>query len=132
MDILIYVLVGIAVLSFLYLMFSSKDRFDDPSCEENTNMPNARKDKIRKIAKRYLSNLNKEVKKEVKKEEKKEEIVVTDYDNELLVSSSPHVFSNVTTRKIMKDVVIALLPATIVSFVFFGLNIFLFLQLTLF
>ena len=37
-----------------------------------------------------------------------------------LVSPSPHVHSNVTTSRLMGDVVIALLPAIIVSVVFYG------------
>ena len=40
----------------------------------------------------------------------------------LLVTSSPHTFSKLTTSKIMLDVIIALLPATILSVVYFGLN----------
>ena len=42
--------------------------------------------------------------------------------DQLLVTSSPHTFSKTTTSKIMLDVIIALLPATILSVVFFGLN----------
>lgn len=42
-------------------------------------------------------------------------------ENQFIVTSSPHVFSNSTTRKIMLDVLIALLPATIVSVIFFGI-----------
>lgn len=38
------------------------------------------------------------------------------------VSSSPHIRSKVTTKSIMRDVVIALLPATIFGAVFFGLQ----------
>ena len=38
----------------------------------------------------------------------------------LIVSSSPHIHSHATTGKIMRDVVIALLPATVASIVFFG------------
>lgn len=49
----------------------------------------------------------------------KEETYVVD---QLLVTSSPHTFSKTTTQKIMLDVIIALLPATILSVVFFGLN----------
>lgn len=40
--------------------------------------------------------------------------------NKLFVSSSPHLKSTVTTRKIMLDVLIALVPAVIASFVLFG------------
>lgn len=43
-------------------------------------------------------------------------------ENQLLVSSSPHVFSKSSTTKIMLDVLIALVPATIASVIFFGLN----------
>lgn len=43
-------------------------------------------------------------------------------EGKLLVTSSPHFFSKTTTSKIMLDVIIALLPATIASIVFFGLN----------
>lgn len=41
-------------------------------------------------------------------------------DNKLYVSASPHFRSNSTTRKLMLDVIIALLPATIASVVIFG------------
>lgn len=41
-------------------------------------------------------------------------------DNLFYVSSSPHIFSKSTTQKIMLDVLIALLPATIASIVLFG------------
>ena len=40
-------------------------------------------------------------------------------------SSSPHVKANNTTRRIMIDVCIALLPAVIMGIVYFGLNAFL-------
>ncbi len=40
----------------------------------------------------------------------------------LIVSSSPHVFSNTTTTKIMRDVIIALIPASIAAVVLFGLK----------
>lgn len=40
----------------------------------------------------------------------------------LLVSPSPHIHTNVSTATLMRDVVIALLPATIVSIVFYGLS----------
>ena len=42
--------------------------------------------------------------------------------NEMILSVSPHVRSGRTTQKIMLDVLIALCPATIVSWVFFGLR----------
>ncbi len=42
------------------------------------------------------------------------------YFYELTISSSPHVHSPVTTKTIMRDVLIALLPALIGSVVFFG------------
>ncbi len=38
----------------------------------------------------------------------------------LLVSPSPHIHADITTRRIMLDVIIALLPATVVSVVFYG------------
>jgi len=38
----------------------------------------------------------------------------------LIVSPSPHIHADISTRKIMLDVIIALLPATIVSIVFYG------------
>ena len=38
----------------------------------------------------------------------------------LLVSPSPHIHADITTRKIMLDVIIALLPATLVALVFYG------------
>ena len=38
----------------------------------------------------------------------------------LIVSSSPHIQSKTTTQSIMRDVLIALLPATIASVVLFG------------
>ena len=40
--------------------------------------------------------------------------------NKLLVSPSPHVHAAVSTKSLMRDVVIALLPAVIVSVVFYG------------
>ncbi len=42
--------------------------------------------------------------------------------DKLVVSSSPHVRSNITTTKIMLDVVIALLPSAIAGVVLFGLR----------
>ncbi|MGN0498405.1 MAG: RnfABCDGE type electron transport complex subunit D [Acutalibacteraceae bacterium] len=41
-------------------------------------------------------------------------------DNMLTVSSSPHLSSGATTRKIMLDVIISLVPASIAATVFFG------------
>lgn len=41
-------------------------------------------------------------------------------ENNLIVSSSPHIHTNVTTRKIMLDVIIALMPAAILGGFFFG------------
>lgn len=38
------------------------------------------------------------------------------------VSSSPHIRCDVTTKRIMRDVVIALLPATVFGVVYFGIN----------
>lgn len=40
--------------------------------------------------------------------------------NKLLVSPSPHIHSSVYTKTLMRDVVIALLPAVLVSVVFYG------------
>ena len=42
------------------------------------------------------------------------------YFYELTISSSPHVHSSTTTRTIMRDVLIALAPAMVLSVVFFG------------
>ena len=42
------------------------------------------------------------------------------YYYELTISSSPHVHSPVTTQTIMRDVLIALIPALILSVVYFG------------
>jgi len=42
------------------------------------------------------------------------------YFYELTISSSPHVHSSTTTRTIMRDVLIALAPAMVMSIVFFG------------
>ena len=44
------------------------------------------------------------------------------YFYELTISSSPHVHSSTTTRTIMRDVLIALAPAMILSVYFFGLR----------
>ena len=51
-------------------------------------------------------------------------------DHNLLVSPSPHVRSSVTTRRIMLDVIIALLPAAIAGCVIFGLRALLVLAVT--
>lgn len=40
----------------------------------------------------------------------------------LLISNSPHIRCNSTTKRIMIDVLIALLPATIMGIIYFGLN----------
>lgn len=42
--------------------------------------------------------------------------------NRLLVSPSPHIHAAVSTMGLMRDVVLSLLPATIVSIVFYGLG----------
>ena len=42
--------------------------------------------------------------------------------NGLLVSPAPHIHAAVSTRSLMRDVIIALLPAVIVSVVFYGLG----------
>ena len=47
-------------------------------------------------------------------------MAVMKYFYELTISSSPHVHSKVTTQTIMRDVLIALLPALIGSVYFFG------------
>ena len=44
------------------------------------------------------------------------------YVYELTISSSPHAHSTTTTQTVMRDVLIALLPALIGSVVFFGLR----------
>lgn len=43
-------------------------------------------------------------------------------ENELLVTSSPHIRSNESVQRIMLDVVIALIPAILGSVYFFGIN----------
>jgi len=48
----------------------------------------------------------------------------------LLVSSSPHIKSQQTTKKIMRDVLIALIPATIAAAIFFGIKILLVVLVT--
>ncbi len=40
----------------------------------------------------------------------------------LHISSSPHIHSKNTTTRIMLDVIIALLPATVAGFIIFGLR----------
>ena len=40
--------------------------------------------------------------------------------NTLLVSPSPHIHAAVSTRSLMRDVIIALTPAIIVSILFYG------------
>ena len=40
----------------------------------------------------------------------------------LIVSTSPHFHTKTTTQTIMRDVLIALAPATVASVVFFGLK----------
>lgn len=40
--------------------------------------------------------------------------------NKFLVSPSPHIHADISTKRIMRDVVIALLPAVLVSVVFYG------------
>lgn len=42
--------------------------------------------------------------------------------DKLMVSPSPHIYSGNSTRKIMLDVIIALLPASVMSIVYFGYN----------
>lgn len=42
--------------------------------------------------------------------------------NRLLVSPAPHIHAAVSTKSLMRDVVVALLPAVIVSVVFYGLG----------
>jgi len=41
---------------------------------------------------------------------------------DLVISPSPHIHDNVTTRRLMRDVIIALIPAFLVSVWFFGVN----------
>ena len=40
----------------------------------------------------------------------------------MIVSPNPHIHANVSTKKLMLDVIIALCPAAIVSFLFYGLS----------
>lgn len=46
-------------------------------------------------------------------------------EKKLIVSASPHIGSGNTTRKLMLDVIIALLPALVLSIAFYGANILL-------
>ena len=50
--------------------------------------------------------------------------------NNLYYSYSPHIKSSRTTKRIMQDVCIALLPATVMGVVYFGLNAFLLVALS--
>ncbi len=43
-------------------------------------------------------------------------------DSKLTVSVSPHIYKNITTKKIMLDVVISLLPASVAGVIIFGLS----------
>jgi len=45
--------------------------------------------------------------------------------NKLLVTVSPHIFSGLTTRQIMRQVIFSLIPAMLASFYFFGFRAFL-------
>ena len=40
--------------------------------------------------------------------------------NKVLVSPSPHIHADVSTARIMRDVVIALLPSVVVSILYYG------------
>ncbi|MBO7251048.1 MAG: RnfABCDGE type electron transport complex subunit D, partial [Oscillospiraceae bacterium] len=51
------------------------------------------------------------------------------YFYELTISSSPHVHSKTTTQTIMRDVLIALAPATVAGIVLFGARAFLVIAL---
>jgi electron transport complex protein RnfD len=42
--------------------------------------------------------------------------------NKLIISPSPHVHGEFSTKRLMRDVIIALLPAMLVSFYFFGIG----------
>lgn len=53
-------------------------------------------------------------------------------DNKLIASTSPHVSSNASTRRIMLDVVIALIPSFIAGIIFFGLKAVLIVLLAIF
>ncbi len=50
------------------------------------------------------------------------EEITKEQKNKLITTSSPHIFKDITTQKIMWIVAIALLPAVISSVYFFGLN----------
>lgn len=52
-------------------------------------------------------------------------------ENSFVVSSSPHIRDNASTRRIMIDVIIALLPATLAGVYFFGLNALLVIMVTI-
>ncbi|MBQ3427807.1 MAG: RnfABCDGE type electron transport complex subunit D [Clostridia bacterium] len=43
-------------------------------------------------------------------------------ENKFIVSSSPHLHTSATTQRIMLDVIIALIPTTIVGWIFFGIH----------
>ncbi len=43
-------------------------------------------------------------------------------NNNLMVSSSPHIRSEETVSSVMRDVIIALLPATVMGIIFFGIS----------
>lgn len=43
-------------------------------------------------------------------------------ENNLMVSSSPHIRSQETVSSVMRDVIIALLPATVMGIIFFGVS----------
>ena len=48
---------------------------------------------------------------------------MTDYKNlKLIATSNPHIRSNETTRTIMRDVIIALLPALVFAVIQFGIK----------
>jgi len=51
-------------------------------------------------------------------------------ENKLLLSSSPHLHCNNSTTKIMLDVIIALLPATVAGIIIFGINALLVILVT--
>ena len=51
-------------------------------------------------------------------------------ENKLLLSSSPHLHCNNSTTKIMLDVIISLLPATVAGIIIFGINALLVIMVT--
>jgi Na+-translocating ferredoxin:NAD+ oxidoreductase subunit D len=51
-------------------------------------------------------------------------------NKQLTISSSPHMFSNRTTKGIMLDVIIALMPAVIISGIIFGLKALILIAVT--